>query len=554
MEKAMGEKRVHDLYVLLAKIISETNGISLADTLEMAAHSLLAKDRASLQRDIQHFRKLLANFQQDQADITTLLEHPASLALRQFFRYFPLKYREDHIHLTGSLSPDFIFPRLKKLLQGPKKNIYKAKIVETYGPEALPIRKVEDVDRLIRLQHDEFFEKYLQILLLSKLILTNRKAHREAAYHLAERLYGQYNVGFIRLKFSFSRHSTKKEDEIPGLEKLTSEDITLGLYEGFAEFQKKHPDFDFILSPSFRKEEFFFDDSRFRSKKDHFDHQVDQIVKLVSKYPFLKEKMVDVDTVGDERGLYRKTHFGPMKYGLRRLHRHGFQIRSHHGEIWNTLRKGVQAVDNALNIWHIDTLEHGLSLGINPNFYYHILFERVVQENSKECPLKKGHTDYHEIMEMEWEDENIRDKLIKGKKLTREEILSFISTKSNTAREVEHYQHDVLNRLIDKEVTVVVLPSSNSRLSYFFPDHKDHPFSWWEKKGLCLGVGTDNYIALNTDFLQEMLILLYTDCQNLKITKLLMIATGETRRPYLGRLLWSMRELPLPADSGPSSP
>ena len=225
----MRDKRVHDLGVLLTKIISETNGISLADTLEIAAHSLLAKNRPGLKRDIQHFRKLLANFQQDQADIKTLLEHPVSLALEQFFRRFPLKYREDHIHLTGSLSAEFIFPRLKKLLQGPKKNIIKAKIIEIYGKEALPIKSVEDVDRLIRLQHDEFFEKYLNILLLSKLILTNRKAHHDAAYHLADELYNKYNVGFIRLKFSFSRHSSKKEEEIPGLEKLTSEDITLGL-------------------------------------------------------------------------------------------------------------------------------------------------------------------------------------------------------------------------------------------------------------------------------------------------------------------------------------
>ena len=31
----------------------------------------------------------------------------------------------------------------------------------------------------------------------------------------------------------------------------------------------------------------------------------------------------------------------------------------------------MQAVDNAMNIWHIDTLEHGVSLGVNPNFYFH---------------------------------------------------------------------------------------------------------------------------------------------------------------------------------------
>jgi hypothetical protein len=39
-----------------------------------------------------------------------------------------------------------------------------------------------------------------------------------------------------------------------------------------------------------------------------------------------------------------------------------------------------------------------------------------------------------------------------------------------------------------------------------------------------------------------MLILLYTDMENLKITKLLMVVTGETRRPVISRLLWGMRQ------------
>jgi hypothetical protein len=74
-----------------------------------------------------------------------------------------------------------------------------------------------------------------------------------------------------------------------------------------------------------------------------------------------------------------------------------------------------------------------------------------------------------------------------------------------------------------------------------FPDYKDHPFSWWEKKAVKLGIGTDNYITLNTNYLKELLIVLFTDSENLKITKLLMVATGETRRPFLSQLLWKMR-------------
>jgi hypothetical protein len=107
---------------------------------------------------------------------------------------------------------------------------------------------------------------------------------------------------------------------------------------------------------------------------------------------------------------------------------------------------------------------------------------------------------------------------------------------------VEHYQHDVLNRLIDKGVTLVSLPSSNNKLTGQFEDYKDHPFSWWEKKGVQLGIGTDNYVTLNTNFIQELLILLFTDPEDLKITKLIMVATGESRRPFISHHLWKMRK------------
>ena len=96
--------------------------------------------------------------------------------------------------------------------------------------------------------------------------------------------------------------------------------------------------------------------------------------------------------------------------------------------------------------------------------------------------------------------------------------------------------------MIHKNVSLVALPSSNLKLTGAFPDYKDHPFSWWEKKGLRLGVGTDNYITLSTNFIQEMLILLFSDPGKLKITKLLMITAKEDRRPYISHLLWTMRK------------
>ena len=94
----------------------------------------------------------------------------------------------------------------------------------------------------------------------------------------------------------------------------------------------------------------------------------------------------------------------------------------------------------------------------------------------------------------------------------------------------------------DGRLTLVSLPSSNKRLTGALADYKDHPFSWWEKKGLRLGVGTDNDVTLNTSFIREMLILLYTDALELKITKLLIVTTGESRRSYLSHLLWTMRK------------
>jgi adenosine deaminase len=534
---------VYSIYQKLTKIISETNAIDLDSTLELAHNSMLIKETPVILKEIHSFRTLLSKFHQDEASIEDLLEHTVSEALFLFFKNFPLRYQEEHIHLTGSLDAEFIYPRLKKLLEGPNKSIYEKKIQETYGMGALPLKSVEDVDRLIRLADHQRFEDYLKILLIPKLILIDKETHIEAAYHMASKLYHEYNVGRIRLKFSFSRDSAKEEDAIPGLEEITPEEVVLGLYEGFQKFKDLHPDFDYILSPSFRKEPHFYDPKKFRSKKDFFLFQVESILKLIEKYPFLKDKLINVDTVGSEKELYRKTHFEEMRLGFRKLHYKGFQLRSHHGETWHTLRKGVQAVDNSMNIWHIDTLEHGLSLGLNPNYYFHSLFERVMEQNNQGIGMPEKSHEALELMDMDWnEHPEILLKLLHGEKLNQNEINYFIKTKFHTAREIEHYQHDVLNRMINKNVSLIALPSSNNKLTQFFPDFKDHPFSWWEKKGVRLGVGTDNYITLSTNLIKEMLILLFTDSTGLKITKLLMVVTGEYRRPYVSQLLWQMRK------------
>ena len=538
----MKESARTELGRILIKLISETNGVSLLDTLELATHSVLFKQRPEAMSAVREFRGLLFDYSCSRVGIESLFEHPVAKTLEHFLTTFPRRFQEEHTHLTGSLNASFVYPRLDEELAGPNATALKAKIVEAYGDDALPIRSEDHVDRLIRIRDDVSFARYLQLLTLPKLVLVDRQAHADAAYHMASTTFRDFNVGRIRLKFSLSRATSNPADALPG-NVVSPEDVVLGLHEGFERFRGEQPQFDFILSPSFRKESSFYDNTRFASKGDDFLHQVETLVGLLERFPFLRDKVTDVDTVGDERDHYRKVHFEEMRLGFRKLQFGGFSIRSHHGETWRTLRRGVQAVDNAMNIWHIDALEHGVSLGVNPNFYFHMVFERVLEQNTDGIAIDRESREGYEVAEMDWRDHpNVPEKLFAGTPLDAADRRCFINTKFHAAREVEHYQHDVLNRMIDKDVGLVALPSSNIKLTGSFPNYKDHPFSWWEKKGVKLGVGTDNYVTLNTNLIREMLILLFTDMENLKITKLLMVVTGETRRPVISRLLWGMRE------------
>lgn len=538
------DKLNKDLTRAFINVISETNGISTFDTVDLLLTSDLRKNNPGAFAVLSEFKQLLYDFHQNEATIHQLLDHSVSKALFEFFKHFPLKYNEEHIHLTGSLTGEFIYPRLKKLLDGPLGGVYSKKIREVYGDNSLPINSAEDVDRLIRLKEGEGFDTYLRILYLPKLILVDREAHKASAYHMAQELYQKYNVGKIRLKFTLSRSSSSSTEQIPGADDISPEDVILGLYEGFAQFKAERPDFDFVLSPSFRKEPNAFDSAKYKTRKEHFQDLINQITRILEQNPQLERYMTDVDTVGNEMELYRKEHFNELQSGFRKLQYRGFKIRSHHGETWHTLKRGIQAVDNAMNIWHIDTLEHGVSLGINPNYYFHRIFQTVLEMNRNNEPIAPGSEAYKELVELDWgKHRDVSEKLIRGDRLSESEITWFLKAKFHTAREVEHYQHDVLNRMIDKGVSLIALPSSNNKLTGKFEDYKDHPFSWWEKKNVQLGVGTDNYVTLNTNYIREMLILLYTDPKNLKITKLLMVTTGETRRPYISHLLWKMRKL-----------
>ena len=525
------------------EIVSETNGVSLVDTLDLMLSSSLKTKNVEAYAWVAEYRELLNDFMINKIDIQALRKHKFNLVLEEFFRRFPLKYQDEHMHLSGSLTAEFIWSKLQPMLEGTDKAIYEKKIKTVYGEAAWPITSVEDVDKLIRLKEDEGFTTYLKILFLASLLFISKEAHAEAAYHMATELYKKQNVGSIRLKFMMNRATSKADDKIPGLDQLTSEDVVMGLYEGFKKFQSEHKDFKFTLSPSFRKETNYFDEGKFATRKEHFMYQIDEILALIDKYPELAAHLTEVDTVGDEKEMYRKEHFSELQHGFRKLQYRGFKVKSHHGETWHTLKKGIQAVDNAMNIWHIDALEHGISLGINPNLYFHQLYQRVILNNISAKPVEANTTDYKELIELNWGNYRpILQKLLSGELLSESDRTQFLKAKFHTARDIEQYQHDVLNRLIQKGVVLITLPSSNNKLTGKFRDYKDHPFSWWEKKNVNLGVGTDNYITLNTNYIQEMLILLLTDPTNLKITKLIMVTTGETRRPFISQLLWKMRK------------
>ena len=525
------------------EIVSETNGISLVDTLDLMLSSSLKSKNAEAYTWVAEYRELLNQFMVNKIDLQTLKKHPFNLVLEEFFKRFPLKYREEHIHLSGSLTAEFIWSKLEPILNGTNRAIYEKKIKTVYCENAWPITSAKDVDQLIRLKDDEGFTTYLRIMYLASLIFISKDAHTDAAYHMATELYHKYNIGSVRLKFMMNRATSKADDKVPGLDQITSEDVVMGLFEGFKKFQSEHKNFQFTLSPSFRKETSYFDEAKFATRKEHFMYQIDEILAMIDKYPELSNHLNEVDTVGDEKEMYRKEHFSELQHGFRKLQYRGFKIKSHHGETWHTLKRGIQAVDNAMNIWHIDSLEHGISLGINPNLYFHQLYQRIILNNLSGKPVETNTTDYKELMELNWGNYRpILQKLISGELLSETDRTKFLKAKFHTARDIEQYQHDVLNRLIQKDVSLITLPSSNNKLTGKFKDYKDHPFSWWEKKNVNLGVGTDNYVTLNTNYIQEMLILLLTDPTNLKITKLLMVTTGETRRPYISQLLWKMRK------------
>ena len=123
-------KKEKALLNAVTEIISETNGISLLDTLDLLISSDLPEKSMEAFEAVLEFRQMVDHFRINKLSINALLEHSVSKALFEFLRLVPLKYKEEHTHLTGAVTAEFVFPRLMKLLSGPHKEIYEKKTIK----------------------------------------------------------------------------------------------------------------------------------------------------------------------------------------------------------------------------------------------------------------------------------------------------------------------------------------------------------------------------------------------------------------------------------------
>ena len=84
------DPKIESLTQAFIEIISETNGITLNDTLELMINAEAIRKDSYLSRQIHEFRGLISAFHTDQIGIETLLGHSVSYAVVEFFRRFPL--------------------------------------------------------------------------------------------------------------------------------------------------------------------------------------------------------------------------------------------------------------------------------------------------------------------------------------------------------------------------------------------------------------------------------------------------------------------------------
>ena len=84
----MSAKLIKSLTEHLINLISETNGITLIDTLELAINSEFCKEEVQVRKSFNEFKRLLSGYQHDEVDIQTLILHPVANALKMFFKKY----------------------------------------------------------------------------------------------------------------------------------------------------------------------------------------------------------------------------------------------------------------------------------------------------------------------------------------------------------------------------------------------------------------------------------------------------------------------------------
>ena len=104
---------IDEIEELFTKIVAETNGITISETLELLCQSKEIKQSNVVLSLVREFRDLISSYQFGSVSIDILLQHPVSKGIEKFFRKFPKKYHEEHIHLTGSLNSDFVYEGCK---------------------------------------------------------------------------------------------------------------------------------------------------------------------------------------------------------------------------------------------------------------------------------------------------------------------------------------------------------------------------------------------------------------------------------------------------------
>lgn len=522
----------------LEKVLAKSSDSTLEDVIKEFKKQVELRELAS------EFETLLKTFRRNEKFLPNLFKHPIGQALREFFRCFPVGYLDAHAHLSGSLHSSFLLPKVLSVLSKDRGEVFAQHIERVYGKKAAQIQTEEDIDNLLCGYDTLSFKDFLiKGLYLPKLILLEKQTHIEAAEHIATTFYQNFNIRHLRLKFTLSRTTGDSFEQVPHSETMPFEDVILGLYEGFKRFQQLHTDFKFTLSPSFRKEEEFFDAKNFKNKQEHFEFLVDKLLEFLDKNPFLKEHVNEVDTVGNELYFYKEEHFLTWKRGVAKLKANNFKVRSHHGEIFFTLLEAVRCIGFAITIWKIDTLEHGLAAGVNPFLYFGRLKKKVFAKNALKQAIDQKEREFFELRDLAWDDKEwIFEKLLRGEELDQEEKRILRNLFFDKIKEVWDAQVEVLCLLLEHNVSITSIPTTNKKLTGLFNHYKEHPFPFWSSLGIKMNIGSDDYYPNNSDFIQEMLILLFANFETMQINFLLMCATNSQNISKINQILEKSRE------------